>query len=134
GASQLIWPSEVQLDTPMTYVWSVRALDDAGNPLGDTQGGWAAPFSFFAGSRTDGSSVSVNGGILTQQNKDSVRMFAADSVNVNRGILTQQNKDSVRMFAADQGSANFAPKIQIFTPSPSDDSRSIVMNPATSLN
>lgn len=46
GTPQLIWPADVPLDAPMTYVWSVRALDDAGNPLGESQDGWGTPRSF----------------------------------------------------------------------------------------
>jgi hypothetical protein len=33
----------------MTYVWSVRAVDEEGNPLGDTQDGWAEPHSVTIG-------------------------------------------------------------------------------------
>jgi hypothetical protein len=49
GVTRLVWPSGVAIDTPMTYVWSVRALDDAGNPLGETEGGWSQPQTFTVG-------------------------------------------------------------------------------------
>lgn len=49
SATQMIWPTDVALDTPMTYVWSVRALDDAGDPLGEPKDGWAEPRSFSLG-------------------------------------------------------------------------------------
>lgn len=77
GATRLVWPPDVQLDTPMTYVWSVRALDDAGSPLGDRADGWAEPWSFTLGGRnsTTGSSVSpvVIAGRVIDNNQRPVR-------------------------------------------------------------
>ena len=54
ASTRLEWPAEVRLDTPMVFVWSVRALDDAGNPMGETEGGWSLPRSFSLGSPRGG--------------------------------------------------------------------------------
>ncbi len=44
--TQLIWPAEFQLPGRVNeYVWTVRALDEKGNPLGEPDG-YAQPFSF----------------------------------------------------------------------------------------
>jgi hypothetical protein len=46
GTTQLLWPPDVELPRPdMTYVWSVRALNEDGQPVGDPDG-YATPFMF----------------------------------------------------------------------------------------
>ena len=50
GLTQLIWPAEYTLPGRVSdYVWTVRAMDDKGNPLGETDG-YAQPFQFTVGS------------------------------------------------------------------------------------
>ncbi len=47
GQTSLIWPTQYFLpEKGKTYVWSVRALDNRGNPLVLTNDGWATPFTF----------------------------------------------------------------------------------------
>jgi hypothetical protein len=49
AATQLIWPPEFALPGRVKdYVWTVRALDDRGNPLGAADG-YAQPFTFAVG-------------------------------------------------------------------------------------
>lgn len=46
NTTQLLWPVEFQLPTRVNeYVWTVRALDEKGKPIGENDG-YAQPFSF----------------------------------------------------------------------------------------
>ncbi|MBS1911317.1 MAG: hypothetical protein JST22_04970 [Bacteroidetes bacterium] len=52
GITQMLWPPDFQLPGRVnTYVWSVRAQDDQGNPIGEP-GGYADPFTFTMGQLT----------------------------------------------------------------------------------
>lgn len=47
-ASQLLWPPDYELPRPgQQYIWSVRATDERGSPVGEPDG-YATPFTFTA--------------------------------------------------------------------------------------
>ncbi len=49
GMTQLIWPADFQLPGRVRkYVWTVRALDEKGNPIGENDG-YAPPATFIIG-------------------------------------------------------------------------------------
>ncbi|MBL0176839.1 MAG: hypothetical protein IPP94_16520 [Ignavibacteria bacterium] len=51
GITQLLWPADFQLPGRVDrYIWTVRALDEKGNPLGENDG-YAPPFTFTMGAQ-----------------------------------------------------------------------------------
>ncbi len=66
--TQLMWPQELVLpEGARTYAWSVRAVDQNGNPLGEHDG-WAAPFTFSSGMnlRMASAGTSQTGGLVLE--------------------------------------------------------------------
>ncbi|MDP4219800.1 MAG: phage tail protein [Bacteroidota bacterium] len=52
--TNMIWPTEYFLpEAGKTYVWSVRALDESGNPFVVTNDGWAVPYTFSIAPKCD---------------------------------------------------------------------------------
>ncbi|MCB0713882.1 MAG: hypothetical protein KDD67_16260 [Ignavibacteriae bacterium] len=68
--TQMIWPPDVQIDTPGTYVWSVRALDDAGKPLGNKVDGWAEPFVCTVGQYEENNGERLTGAMLAGRSRN----------------------------------------------------------------
>ncbi|MBU3742506.1 MAG: hypothetical protein FGM24_09515 [Candidatus Kapabacteria bacterium] len=74
--TQLLWPADIELPRPgMTYVWTVRALNQDGAPVGDPEG-YATPFTFTSAAtrggdlvdeRRIGTGVGEEGGVMQKK-------------------------------------------------------------------
>lgn len=59
GMTQLIWPADFQLPGRVRkYIWTVRALDEKGNPIGENDG-YAPPTTFIIGEQDESAELTL---------------------------------------------------------------------------